>query len=92
MLRYRLVLGLAALMLVPAVAVAREAVDVDAYTRADSFEQIKISPDGRHIAATVPLENGERTALVVMDLDNNVTGSFSLGRNTHVAAFHWVND
>lgn len=92
MLRYRLVLGLAALMLVPAIALAREAVDVDAYTRADSFEQIKISPDGRHIAATVPLENGERTALVVMDIDNNITGSFSLGRNTHVAAFHWVND
>lgn len=92
MIRPHLVLGLVALLAVPGFSDARSPVDVAAYTRPDSFEQIKISPDGRHIAATVPLENGESTALVVMDRNNTITGKFSLGRNSHVAAFHWVND
>ena len=93
-MRFSLVLGMAALLAVPGFAPAsgRAPVDVSAYARADAFEQIKISPDGRHIAASVPLENGEQTALVVMDRENNVTGQFSLGHNRHVAAFHWVND
>lgn len=93
-MRYQLLLGVAAVLAVPALALAsgRAPVDVSAYARADAFEQIKISPDGLHIAATVPLENGERTALVVMNRDNEVVGRFSLGRDRHIATFHWVND
>ncbi|MGV8941436.1 MAG: alpha/beta hydrolase family protein [Lysobacter sp.] len=74
-------------------AVVHKAVDVAPYIRADMFESIKISPKGDYYAATVPLDNGRRTGLVIMrDTDKAVTGTFSLGRNTHVADFHWVND
>lgn len=68
------------------------AVDVEAYSRSDSFHQVKISPTGEFLAATVPLENGERTALVIIRRgDSAVSASFSLGRNTHIHAFDWVN-
>ncbi|HUH90271.1 MAG TPA: S9 family peptidase [Lysobacter sp.] len=75
------------------VVAVRKAVDVDLYVRADLFESIKISPKGDYFAATVPLDNGRRTGLVIMRrADKAVTGTFSLGRNTHIADFHWVND
>ena len=67
-------------------------VDVAAYVRADRFEQIKISPGGDYFAATVPLDDGERTGLVIMSrADNAITGTFSMGRHTHIDDFHWVN-
>lgn len=68
-------------------------VDVDRYVRADLFESIKISPQGDYLAATVPLDNGERTGLVIMNrADKAITGAFSQGKNTHIHDFHWVND
>ena len=67
------------------------AVDLEAYLKRDTFNEIKISPSGDHFAATVPLE--DRTALVIMRRsDNAVTGNFVMGRNTHVSDFDWVNE
>ena len=81
-------LVVALLMAVPLVATA---VDLEAYLKKDSFDSIKISPTGEYLAATVPLE--DRTALVILQRsDNAVTGRFTLGRNTHVSGFSWVND
>lgn len=78
----------AALMALSSSAVAT-GVDVAAYTRKDQFESLKISPDGRWFAATVPLE--DRTVLVVIERgSNNVTASFKLGRNTVVEEPQWV--
>lgn len=77
------VLGIAALP--PALAV-----DVDAFVKKDRFDTIKISPTGEYYAATVPLE--DKTALVIMRrAGNTLTGTFVLGRNTHVEDFWWVN-
>ena len=68
------------------------AVDVGRYVRSDSFEEIKLSPNGDYYAATVPLDGGERTALVITHRESRaVSGSFMLGKNTHVFDFHWVN-
>lgn len=65
-------------------------VDVQAFVRKDSFNTIKISPNGEYLAATVPVEN--KTALVIMSrADNKVTATFQLGKNTHVQDFWWVN-
>ncbi|QOY63488.1 S9 family peptidase [Lysobacter sp. H21R4] len=77
----------------PPPANAPAAVDVDRYVRADLFESIKISPKGDYLAATVPLDNGQRTGLVIMSrADKQITGAFSQGKNTHISDFHWVND
>lgn len=70
---------------------AQAQVDVDAFLRNNQFQDLKISPDGQYFAATVPKE--DRTGLAILRRsDNALTGSFSLGRHTHVGQFHWAND
>ena len=70
-----------------------DAVDVDAFVKNDSFGALKISPSGEYFAATVPMDDGARTALVIMRrADKTVTGTFMRGEHTDVAGFTWVND
>lgn len=65
-------------------------VNIENYIKKDSFRDIKISPTGEYYAATVPAE--DRTALAILRRsDNKLTGTFALGRNTHVEDFQWVN-
>ncbi|MGY0799123.1 alpha/beta hydrolase family protein [Lysobacter sp. A286] len=67
-------------------------VDVERFVRTDSFNAIKISPRGDYYAATVALDDGERTALVITRRsDHSIGATFVLGANTHVAGFAWVN-
>ncbi|AXK73536.1 S9 family peptidase [Lysobacter sp. TY2-98] len=69
---------------------AAHAVDIDAFIRKEKFLDIKISPTGEYLAATVPLE--DRVALVIFHRSNTkLAGTFDLGRNTAVADFEWVN-
>jgi dipeptidyl aminopeptidase/acylaminoacyl peptidase len=81
----------AALALAIAPCVANAAgVDVDAFTRNDQFQEIKLSPNGEYLAATVPFD--DRTVLVVLDrASNKVLGKFQLGADTAIASFDWVN-
>ncbi|MDQ3288607.1 MAG: S9 family peptidase [Pseudomonadota bacterium] len=66
------------------------AVDVPSYVKNDAFTEIKLSPNGDYYASTVTLE--DRSALVIQRRsDNKLVASFNIGRNTHVARFHWVN-
>ncbi len=66
------------------------AVDVRAYIKKDTFESIKLSPNGDYYAATVPL--ADRTVLVILRRsDNKPVGNFNLGKNTVVSTFDWVN-
>lgn len=68
----------------------RAQVDLDAYIKKNEFNDIKISPDGQYLAATVPLE--DRTGLAVLRRsDSKVMSSFTLGKNNHVDSFFWVN-
>lgn len=91
---YRMIVWIVAVaaavgMLAPATAVAAD-VNIDAYIKKDRFGTLKISPTGEYYAATVPVDN--KTALVLMRRgDNKLTGTFQLGKNTHVADFWWVN-
>ena len=69
---------------------AADGVDLGAFVRRDAFTDIKLSPDGQFLAATVPRE--DRTGLVVLSRkDNRVISAASLGKNNHVAGFWWVN-
>ncbi|WP_454831908.1 alpha/beta hydrolase family protein [Pseudoxanthomonas wuyuanensis] len=84
-----LVAGLC-LAMATAVAPARAQVDVEPFIKKDKFDNIKLSPDGDHYAATVSLE--DRTALAILHRgDNKLTATFALGKNTHVADFWWIN-
>ncbi len=65
-------------------------VDVDTFIRRDAFTDIKLSPNGDFLAATVQQE--DRTALVILKRgDNRITGSIALGKHNHVEDFWWVN-
>ncbi|HEY0662472.1 MAG TPA: S9 family peptidase [Lysobacter sp.] len=65
-------------------------VNVDAYIKKDSFNDIKLSPNGDYYAATVTLE--DRTILVVLRrADNKVTAKVGGLKNSHVGGFWWVN-
>lgn len=89
-MKWMLCLALVALVALCGTIAPARAVDVDAFVKRDKFEQIKISPNGDYLAATVPLE--DRTILaIIRRSDNKVLGHFSHEENTVVAAFHWVN-
>lgn len=66
------------------------AVDVGAYVKKDTFNDIKLSPNGDYYAATVALE--DRTNLVILRRsDNKLTANVSGGRHSVIAGFHWVS-
>jgi len=70
---------------------APAAVDVSEFVRRDTFKQIKISPTGEFLAATVPRE--DRTGLVIIRRETGErTAAFALGKDMHVEDFVWVND
>ncbi len=66
--------------------------EVEDFIRKQKFNDIKISPTGEYLAATVPIER--KTALVILRrADNKLMASLSLpGDRTHVDDFWWVNN
>ena len=82
---------LALLMLATAQPVLSQPIPVEDFWKRSSFSQVKISPDGRYLAATVPFE--KLTALVVMDLaSKQVTGSFKPQEKAYIGQFYWVSN
>lgn len=70
---------------------AAGAVDLERFLREESFTSIKISPDGTHVAATVPLEDATAVA-ILRTADMALVGSFRPPRNNHAGSFDWVSD
>lgn len=62
------------------------------FLRPEQFIDIKLSPDGRHFAATA-VQDG-RTVLLMLDRERErLVGGFRLrGDRTHVHDFHWVTN
>jgi dipeptidyl aminopeptidase/acylaminoacyl peptidase len=84
----RILIG--ALMLAAAQPALSQPIPVEDFWKRSSFRQVQISPDGRYLAATVPLEN--QTALVVMDINSKkITGSFKPQEKAHIQDFYWVS-
>lgn len=55
------------------------------------FSNVKLSLDGKYIAATVP--QGDRSLLVIMQRSpHQLTASYRLPKGTHIADFWWVNE
>lgn len=63
---------------------------VEDFLKRDSFGDIRISPTGEYLAATIPLE--DRTSLVIFRrADMSRTGHVTLPAKSHVSDFNWVN-
>ncbi|MEG0192246.1 MAG: S9 family peptidase [Stenotrophomonas sp.] len=66
-------------------------VDLDRYLRQEAFTDIRISPGGEYVAATVPIEAG--TALAIYRIaDMKMVGTFRPPRNNHAHTFDWVSN
>ncbi len=66
-------------------------VDLEHYLKRDEFGQVRLSPDGRLLAVTVPFE--DRTGLVaIRRSDMTVTANFYPTAGNHVADFVWANN
>lgn len=65
---------------------------VDDFLKRDRFGQVKLSPKGTYVAATVPLE--DRTVLVILKPGQKEPYGYVNFKetNTHVVDFWWVND
>jgi dipeptidyl aminopeptidase/acylaminoacyl peptidase len=93
--RVRSVLALAlflpavALAETPASAAAATPPPIEHFVERDAFLDIKISPDGKHLAANMPVERG--TALFMLDTETlEKRGHFYAGRELEVADFWWA--
>jgi dipeptidyl aminopeptidase/acylaminoacyl peptidase len=68
-----------------------DAAILDAFVKFDTFERIKLSPDGTYLAISVPQE--DKTVLVTMTrADLKVVSSFALRGKAHVNDFWWVSN
>lgn len=64
---------------------------IEHFVQRDAFVDIKISPDGRHLAASVPVERG--SALYMLDTETlRRAGHFYAGDELEVLDFWWVGN
>lgn len=78
------------LLLLPCLVQAREVPIRDFWKEAE-FTEVALSPDGKHIAVTVPKE--DRSTLAILDVDSNkVVGSFDYGKDQYFRSVTWVNN
>lgn len=88
--RIRFVAAVAALVLCNS-AVAATNVDIDALLRRGGLTDVKISPDGQHLAATVQLP--DRTGFAIIRRSDGVrTANILPDERNHVGEFHWVSN
>jgi len=88
-MQYRIFLGVI-LFFLSSLSVAKP-IPLELFAKKPQFNSVKLSPDGKHLAATAP--SGNQTALVIIDRKNmQVSNVFRFGENEHVDEFYWVND
>lgn len=64
---------------------------IEHFVERDAFFDIKISPDGKHLAANMPVERG--SALFMLDTETlEKRGHFYAGRDLEVAEFWWASN
>jgi dipeptidyl aminopeptidase/acylaminoacyl peptidase len=81
----------AGLLALPAAAAPPDSTLIDAFTKPAIFEQVKLSPDGKHLALIVPVD--DRAILAMFRREDMVqVGAFSVRGRTRVLDFWWVND
>lgn len=68
-----------------------EPVPLEAFAAAPSFNSMRISPDGKHYAATFPMGNQIRLAILDAETFQPVYQYF-FGDNDQIAQFWWVNN
>lgn len=82
---------LGALLLATTVPVLAAEPTLEAFVGPDAFTDIRISPDGRHLAAGVPME--DRSLLVMLgSADLKRVGALAFDEDIFLHDFNWVSD
>ncbi|HET9485056.1 MAG TPA: S9 family peptidase, partial [Xanthomonadales bacterium] len=82
----------AAALLLPGLSAARDALPLDHFIKHASFLDVKVSPTGEYLAATVMATEDSGALVIMRRSDLAVTGTLKLAGRTLVNDFHWVND
>ena len=83
----RRVAGVVLSMAVAVAAHAEALLDVTPWVKQDTYERVKISPDGQYYAMTAPLE--DRTALMILRRSDNVFTARIVGGANSVVDDFW---
>ena len=85
-------LVVAALLIGLAVTPARsQSISTQSFFRFNEFNDVKISPDGQHLAMAIPADDFDM--LVIMDVDSEeVVAQFDTQRNQTIYEFYWANN
>ncbi len=66
-------------------------IPLELFARGDKLREVKLSPDGKHLAVTTPQEG--RTSLVILNRKTmQPTFAYRFGTGEHVTTFYWVNN
>jgi dipeptidyl aminopeptidase/acylaminoacyl peptidase len=86
----KILLLLIVLFMAPLCAQARQVPIADFFKNAE-FTSVTLSPDGKHMAVTVP--QADRTVLAVLRVaDKSVVGKWDYGENRHFRQVVWANN
>lgn len=86
--KYRLWAGL--LCILASTKVGAADIPLESFARLPEFNDIVLSPDGRHIAASVPADSETNLAVLRLE-DMKITASIRGGEDRHVARIRWAN-
>ena len=64
------------------------AVDLERFLREESFNEMKLSPTGEYLAATVPMEDSTAVAILRRS-DMKLVGAFRPQKHNHADTFEW---
>jgi len=68
-----------------------QSLPIELFTKNANFNSVKLSPDGKHFAATVPKDN--TTNLVIINRASmEVVIAYGFGKFEHVGRFYWLNN
>jgi dipeptidyl aminopeptidase/acylaminoacyl peptidase len=65
--------------------------DIDSFARHNEFDEVKISPDGRFLAAGVNDKEGRRSIVIIRLKDRKITARSSFSKKIRPGHFFWVN-
>ncbi|MEH8021849.1 S9 family peptidase [Rheinheimera metallidurans] len=72
-------------------ALATEQVPIENFFEHAKFNNMKLSPDGKHIAFSYQEESEIKLAVMRLK-DKAILSGFAFGENMHVINFHWANN
>lgn len=84
-----LALGVACAVVVP---VAAAPLPVDDFFKPDAYADVRLSPSGKRLAATIPSSHGRRSLAVVDISDPGKSKVVASYTNADITGVYWVND